>query len=67
MQPSPDLFAELRRSELRTARTFKECTGISMDEIEELCDATMTALLTKTFESEEYLRNTLHQRIKWVP
>jgi hypothetical protein len=65
LQPSPDLFAELRRRELKTARTFKECTGISMDEIEELCDATMTALLTKTFASEEHLRNTLHQRIKW--
>lgn len=25
----------------------------------------MTALLAKTFESEEHLRNTLHQRIKW--
>jgi hypothetical protein len=60
------MFAELRRRELRIACSFKECGGLCMVEIEDLFDATATALVDKTFESDEHPRYTLRQRIKWA-
>ena len=64
MRPSPTLFAQLRRSELRIAHTFKECTGIGRVDIEELFDATTSALLARLFESEDHLCYALRLGIR---
>lgn len=64
MRPSPRLFAQLRSGELRIARTFKECVGIDVAAVEELFDATMIALLSRPFESEDHLRSALRLGIK---
>ncbi len=58
------LFAKLRSSELRIARTFKECAGHGVAEIEELFDDTATALLLRDLKSEDHLRNALRLGIK---
>src|ERR1700679_3397375 len=64
MRPSPTWFVQLRNSELRIARTFKECRGIGTAEIEELFDITTTSLLARSFESEDHLYNALRRGIK---
>jgi DNA-directed RNA polymerase specialized sigma24 family protein len=64
LRPSPTLFAQLRSSELRIAHTFKECSSIGGVDIEELFDATTSALLARRFESEDHLRYALRLGIK---
>ncbi len=58
------MFAQLRSSELRIAYTFKECAGIGRVDIEELFDATTSALLARLFESEDHLRYALRLGIR---
>jgi DNA-binding NarL/FixJ family response regulator len=49
---------------LQIARTFKECRGIGIAEIEDLFDITTTRLLSRSFESEDHLRNALRRGIE---
>jgi RNA polymerase sigma factor (sigma-70 family) len=62
----PVLLACWRTREISYARTFRECGGASPTEIEDLYDATVTALVEKdkTYESEEHLRAAVHKGIR---
>jgi RNA polymerase sigma factor (sigma-70 family) len=50
--------------ELRTARTFPECRGLSLAQLEDLYQETAVALLSRPYASEEHLRNALRHGIR---
>ena len=63
---TPVLLAAWRTRELGVARRFRECGGASLAEIEEIYDATVTALVQRdaSYSSAEHLRGALHAGIK---
>lgn len=62
----PVLLARWRSREIARARRFRESVGAGHTEIEDIYDATVTALLERSedYQSEEHLRNALHYGIK---
>jgi RNA polymerase sigma factor (sigma-70 family) len=62
----PVALARWRTRELGVARRFRECGGASLAEIEEIYDATVTALVQRdgSYSSAEHLRGALHAGIK---
>jgi len=52
------------RAEVRIARGFAECKGLSTEQIEDLYQETALMLLERTYPSEEQLRNALRIGIK---
>jgi RNA polymerase sigma factor (sigma-70 family) len=50
--------------EVRIARGFAECRGLSTERLEDLYQETALALLTRPYASEEHLRNALRHGIK---
>ena len=63
---APVALARWRTRELGVARRFRECGGASLAEIEEIYDATVTALVQRdgSYSSAEHLRGALHAGIK---
>jgi DNA-directed RNA polymerase specialized sigma24 family protein len=50
--------------ELRLARNFRECAGLTPQELEDIYQDTVLVLLDRRYESEEHLRNALHAGLK---
>ena len=50
--------------ELRAARGFPECRGLSHAQLEDLYQETALALLSRSYASEEHLRNALRHGIR---
>src|SRR5450759_1757780 len=58
------LLGEWQQVELRIARAFAECRGLSTEQLEDLYQETVLALLPRRYESEEHLRNALRAGLK---
>jgi len=50
--------------ELRIARGFAECRGLSAEQLEDIYQETTVALLSRPYESEEHLRRALRSGLK---
>lgn len=57
-------LGEWQAQEVRLARGFGECRGLSKEQLEDIYQETSVALLTRRYESEEHLRNALRTGIK---
>ncbi len=57
-------LGEWQAGELRLARSFGECRGLSHEQLEDLYQETALVLLERTFHSEEHLRNALRWGVK---
>jgi RNA polymerase sigma factor (sigma-70 family) len=57
-------LGEWQRTELRVARGFAECRGLNTEQLEDIYQETVVALLTRPYGSEEHLRNALRHGIK---
>ena len=57
-------LGEWQSREVRIARGFAECRGLSSEQIEDVYQETALALLERTYPSEEHLRNALRIGIK---
>ena len=51
-------------TELRLARRFPECRGLNPEQLEDIYQDTALALLRRSFQSDEHLRNALRWGIK---
>lgn len=60
----PVVLARWRGRELALAHTFRECGGAGSAEIEDILDATITALLGRSYASEEHLFRALRRGVK---
>lgn len=58
------LLARWRTREIDIAHSFRECTGTGTAEIEEILDSTITALLPRSYSSEEHLFAALRKGVK---
>ncbi|MGA2164756.1 MAG: sigma-70 family RNA polymerase sigma factor [Solirubrobacteraceae bacterium] len=58
------LLGEWRPVELRIARGFTECHGLSKEQLEDLYHETLLALYIRPYGGEEHLRNALRTGIK---
>jgi RNA polymerase sigma factor (sigma-70 family) len=59
-----ETLGEWQGRELRIARGFAECRGLSTERLEDIYQETAVALLTQPYASEEHLRNALRHGIK---
>src|ERR1022692_1940813 len=50
--------------ELRIARSFAECRGLSAEQLEDIYQETTLALLSRPYQSEEHLRRALRSGLK---
>jgi RNA polymerase sigma factor (sigma-70 family) len=57
-------LGEWQSGELRLARSFAECRGLSHEQLEDLYQDTALVLLGRSFHNEEHLRNALRWGIK---
>jgi RNA polymerase sigma factor (sigma-70 family) len=57
-------LGEWQRGELRLARSFAECRGLSHEQLEDLYQDTALVLLGRSFHNEEHMRNALRWGIK---
>jgi RNA polymerase sigma factor (sigma-70 family) len=62
--PIATLLGSWQRAEVRLARGFPECRGLSHEQLEDLYQETVIALLTRHYANEEHLRNALRHGIK---
>lgn len=53
-----------QKRELRIARGFIECRGLTHDQLEEIYQETVVALYSRPYASEEHLQNALRMGIK---
>lgn len=53
-----------QRGELRLARGFADCRGLSTEQLEDLYQETALALLTRRYHDERHLRNALRTGLK---
>ncbi len=58
------ILGEWQKRELRIARGFVECRGLSTEQLEDLYQETALALYKRAYDSEEHLRNALRDGIK---
>jgi RNA polymerase sigma factor (sigma-70 family) len=58
------ILGEWQQVELRIARGFAECRGLSTEQLEDIYHETALALYTRPYASEEHLRNALRTGIK---
>ncbi len=58
------ILGEWQKRELRIARGFAECRGLSTEQLEDLYQETALALYKRVYDSEEHLRNALRDGIK---
>lgn len=59
-----ETLGEWQRLELRIARGFAECRGLSTEQLEDIYQETALALYNRPYTSEEHLRNALRTGIK---
>src|SRR5664280_1111274 len=59
-----EVLGEWQSSELRIARGFFECRGLSAEQLEDIYQETAVVLLGRPYQSEEHLRNTLRKALK---
>jgi RNA polymerase sigma factor (sigma-70 family) len=59
-----EILGAWQAAEIRIARRFPECRGLSSEQLEDLYQETVIALLTRPYTSEAHLRNALRQGIK---
>lgn len=57
-------LGEWHGREVRVARGFPECRGLSTEQLQDLYQETALALLARPYQSEEHLRNALRTGIK---
>jgi RNA polymerase sigma factor (sigma-70 family) len=57
-------LGEWQRTELRIARGFAECRGLTSEQLEDVYQETALALLTRPYATDEHLRNALRHGIK---
>jgi RNA polymerase sigma factor (sigma-70 family) len=57
-------LGEWQRRELRVARGYRECWGMSAEQLEDLYQDTVLALLGRRYANEEHLRNALRTGLK---
>ena len=50
--------------ELRVARGFRECRGLTREQLEDIYQDTAITLLTRSYDDENHLRNALHAGIR---
>ncbi|MFZ1153966.1 MAG: sigma-70 family RNA polymerase sigma factor, partial [Solirubrobacteraceae bacterium] len=58
------ILGEWQARELRVARGFAECRGLSTEQLEDIYQETALALYKRPYDSEEHLRNALRMGIK---
>jgi len=58
------ILGEWQKRELRIARGFAECRGLSTEQLEDLYQETAEALYKRAYDSEEHLRRALRDGIK---
>jgi RNA polymerase sigma factor (sigma-70 family) len=58
------VLGERQERELRMARVYPECQGLSREQLEDIYQEASVALLTRPYQSEEHLLNALRQGIK---
>jgi RNA polymerase sigma factor (sigma-70 family) len=58
------ILGEWQARELRVARGFPECRGLSTEQLEDIYQETVLALYTRPYQNEEHLRNALRTGIK---
>src|SRR5271165_6254930 len=58
------ILGEWQKRELRIARGFTECRGLTTEQLEDLYQETALALYRRVYDSEEHLRNALRDGIK---
>ena len=58
------ILGEWQKRELRIARGFTECRGLTTEQLEDLYQETALALYRRAYDSEEHLRNALRDGIK---
>jgi RNA polymerase sigma factor (sigma-70 family) len=58
------LLGELRARELRIARSFRECRGLTTEQLEDIYQETVVPLLRGLYQNEEHLRNALREGFK---
>ncbi len=58
------ILGEWQARELRVARGFAECRGLSTEQLEDIYQETALALYKRPYASEEHLRNALRMGIK---
>jgi RNA polymerase sigma factor (sigma-70 family) len=58
------LLGAWQRREVMRVRAFRECAGLAVEDIEDLYQDSVLALLDREFDSEAHLRNALHVAIK---
>ena len=58
------ILGEWQGRELRVARGFVECRGLSKEQLEDIYQETTLALYSRAYDSEEHLRNALRDGIK---
>jgi len=57
-------LGEWQARELRVARGFAECRGLSPEQLEDIYQETALALYSRPYQSEEHLRNALRTGVK---
>ena len=58
------ILGEWQKVELRIARGFAECRGLSTEQLEDIYQETALALFRRPYQNEEHLRNALRDGIK---
>jgi len=58
------LLADWRHSELRLARSYPQCRGVTAEQLEDIYQDTSLALLRRGYSDQEHLRNALRKGIK---
>jgi hypothetical protein len=59
-----EILGEWQKRELRIARGFAECRGLSTEQLEDLYQETAEALYARVYDSEEHLQRALRDGIK---
>jgi RNA polymerase sigma factor (sigma-70 family) len=59
------LLCRRQAQELRVARSFRECRGLTTEELEDVYQDSALALMGERFENERHLRNELRIAIKY--
>jgi RNA polymerase sigma factor (sigma-70 family) len=59
-----EALGQWQRTELRIARGFAECRGLTTEQLEDIYQDTALALLARPYATEEHLRNALRHGIK---
>ncbi|HTU79152.1 MAG TPA: sigma-70 family RNA polymerase sigma factor [Solirubrobacteraceae bacterium] len=58
------VLGEWQAQEVRAARNFPECRGLTTEQLEDIYQETTVALLRRPYQTEEHLRNALRMGLK---